>query len=42
MPSFGIGYSNEEIAATSNYVVGHFGGQRASLVDGDVAKARER
>lgn len=41
MPSFGVAYSNAEIAATSNYVVSHFGGQRASLDAGDVAKARQ-
>lgn len=40
MPSFGVAYSDEEIAAASNYVLSHFGGQRASLDARDVAKAR--
>jgi mono/diheme cytochrome c family protein len=42
MPSFATAYSDEEIAAASNYVLTHFGGQRASLDAGEVAKARHR
>jgi mono/diheme cytochrome c family protein len=42
MPSFEVAYSNEEIAATSNFVLSHFGGQRASLDATDVARARQR
>ena len=30
MPPFADAYSDEEIAAVSNYVIGHFGGKRGS------------
>jgi mono/diheme cytochrome c family protein len=40
MPSFGRAYSDAEIAALSNYVVGHFGGQRGTLSASDVAARR--
>jgi mono/diheme cytochrome c family protein len=40
MPSFGHAYSDAEIAALSNYVVSHFGGQQGSLSASDVAKRR--
>ncbi len=42
MPSFHAAYSDEEIAATSNFVLSHFGGQRASLDAQVVAKARQQ
>ncbi|MHA6203533.1 c-type cytochrome [Dyella soli] len=40
MPSFGRAYSDAEIAALSNYVVNHFGGQQGTLSVEDVAKRR--
>jgi len=40
MPSFGQAYSDAEIAALSNYVVGHFGGQQGKLSAADVATRR--
>jgi mono/diheme cytochrome c family protein len=40
MPSFGHAYSDAEIAALSNYVVSHFGGQQGSLSAQDVSKRR--
>jgi mono/diheme cytochrome c family protein len=40
MPAFGPGYSDTEIAAVANYVVGRFGGQSGTARAGDVAKAR--
>jgi mono/diheme cytochrome c family protein len=41
MPAFDVGYSDEEIAAASNFVLAHFGGQQGSIKAGDVAKARQ-
>ena len=40
MPPFGRAYSDAEIAALSNYVVSHFGGQQGTLSVEDVAKRR--
>lgn len=40
MPSFGEAYSDAEIAALSNYVTAHFGGQQGTLSADDVAKRR--
>lgn len=40
MPSFGRAYSDAEIAALSNYVVQHFGGQQGQLSASEVAKRR--
>lgn len=40
MPSFGRAYSDAEIAALSNYVINHFGGQQGTLSAEDVAKRR--
>jgi mono/diheme cytochrome c family protein len=40
MPSFGRAYSDAEIAALSNYVLNHFGGQQGTLSAEDVAKRR--
>ena len=40
MPAFGAGYSDTEIAAVANYVVGRFGGQSGTAKASDVAKAR--
>jgi mono/diheme cytochrome c family protein len=42
MPSFRVAYSDQEIAATANFVLAHFGGQSASLDADDVAKARQQ
>ncbi|RDS86173.1 c-type cytochrome [Dyella psychrodurans] len=40
MPSFGNAYSDVEIAALSNYVVSHFGGQQGTLSASEVANRR--
>ena len=40
MPAFGAGYSDAEIAAVANYVVGRFGDQTGSARPRDVTKAR--
>ncbi|WP_199099140.1 cytochrome c [Dyella sp. ASV21] len=40
MPSFGRAYSDAEIAALSNYVVTHYGGQSGALSAADVAGRR--
>lgn len=40
MPSFGRAYSDAEIAALSNYVVSHFGGQQGALSASEVARRR--
>ena len=41
MPSFGAAYTDEEIAAVSNYVTGRFGAQASAITAADVAKMRE-
>jgi mono/diheme cytochrome c family protein len=40
MPSFATAYSDAEIAAVSNYVIGHFGGKQGSVTSIDVRAAR--
>jgi mono/diheme cytochrome c family protein len=40
MPPFGDAYSDAEIAALSNYVLNHFGGQPGALSVEDVTKRR--
>jgi mono/diheme cytochrome c family protein len=40
MPSFAAAYSDAEIAAVSNYVIGHFGGKRGNVTSADVRAAR--
>lgn len=40
MPSFGRAYTDAEIAALSNYVVSHFGGQQGTLSAAEVAQRR--
>jgi mono/diheme cytochrome c family protein len=40
MPAFGRAYSDTEVAALVNYVVGRFGGQRGTVTADDVAKRR--
>jgi len=40
MPSFATAYSDAEIAAVSNYVIGRFGGKRGSVTSADVRAAR--
>ena len=40
MPAFGAAYSDAEIAAVSNYVVSHFGGQTGRAAPRDVTRAR--
>jgi mono/diheme cytochrome c family protein len=40
MPAFGSGYSDQELAAVSNYVLAHFGGKSGRVTAEDVAKRR--
>ena len=40
MPLFAAAYSDAEIAAVSNYVIGHFGGKQGSVTSADVRSAR--
>jgi len=41
MPPFGRGHSDDEIAAVSNFINGHFGNGTAALTAADVVKARK-
>ena len=41
MPPFADAYSDEEIAAVSNYVIGHFGGKRGNVTAADVRASRD-
>ena len=41
MPAFADAYSNAEVAALANYVVGHFGGKQGSVTADDVAARRK-
>jgi len=40
MPAFGGAYSDSEVAALANYVVGHFGGKQGTVTPEEVAKRR--
>jgi mono/diheme cytochrome c family protein len=40
MPPFGQAYSDAELAAVANYVIGHFGGKTGRVTPEDVAKRR--
>jgi mono/diheme cytochrome c family protein len=40
MPPFGSVYSDAELAAVANYVIGHFGGKTGRVTPEDVAKRR--
>jgi mono/diheme cytochrome c family protein len=40
MPAFGSAYSNQEIAAVSNYVINHFGGKIGRVTPENVQKRR--
>lgn len=40
MPAFGGAYSNTEVAALANYVIGHFGGKEGRVTPEQVAKRR--
>jgi mono/diheme cytochrome c family protein len=40
MPAFGGAYSNTEVAALANYVIGHFGGKEGRVTPDQVAKRR--
>jgi len=42
MPAFGHAYSDDEIAAVTNYVTALFGAKGASLTASDIAKLREQ
>jgi mono/diheme cytochrome c family protein len=42
MPGFGDAYSNTEIAALSNYVIGHFGNKQGTVTPDDVAERRKQ
>jgi mono/diheme cytochrome c family protein len=41
MPPFGPAYTDVELAAVANYVIGHFGGRPSNLTPADVAAARK-
>ncbi|MCP9628976.1 cytochrome c [Rhodopseudomonas palustris] len=41
MPAFAAAYSNDEIAAVTNYVIGHFGGKPGRVTPQDVKAARD-
>ena len=41
MPSFGQAYTDAEVAALSNYVLGHFGGQPGTLSASDIGERRK-
>ncbi len=41
MPAFGAGYSNTEVAALTNYVIGHFGNKQSEVTPDEVARRRE-
>ncbi|HVI54041.1 MAG TPA: c-type cytochrome [Luteibacter sp.] len=41
MPAFGHGYSDPEVAALANFVIGHFGGKQGEVTAEDVAKRRQ-
>jgi mono/diheme cytochrome c family protein len=38
MPPFSDAYSDEEIAAVSNYVIGHFGGKQGKVMAAEVRR----
>jgi mono/diheme cytochrome c family protein len=40
MPAFSRAYSDQEIAAVANYVIGHFGGRAGRVTPADVARRR--
>jgi len=42
MPGFGDAYSDTEIAALSNYVIGHFGNKQGTVTPDDVAERRKQ
>jgi mono/diheme cytochrome c family protein len=41
MPSFAAAYSDAEIAAVSNYVIGHFGGKQGKVTAAEVRASRD-
>jgi mono/diheme cytochrome c family protein len=41
MPSFGAAYTDEELAAVANYVIGHFGGKGGEVTAETVRRRRE-
>ena len=41
MPPFADAYSDEEIAAVSNYVIGHFGGKQVKVTAAEVRASRD-
>ena len=41
MPRFADAYSDEEIAAVSNYVIGHFGGKQGKVTAAEVRASRD-
>jgi mono/diheme cytochrome c family protein len=40
MPSFAASYSDAELAAVANYVIGHFGGKTGQVTADAVRKKR--
>jgi mono/diheme cytochrome c family protein len=41
MPSFAAAYSDAEIAAVSNYVIGYFGGKQGKVTAAEVRASRD-
>jgi mono/diheme cytochrome c family protein len=41
MPAFGTAYSDTEVSALANYVIGHFGGKQGTVTPAEVAKRRQ-
>jgi mono/diheme cytochrome c family protein len=41
MPAFGNAYSDTEVSALANYVIGHFGGKQGVVTPAEVAKRRD-
>ena len=41
MPAFGKSYSDAEVAAVANYVIGRFGGKTGKVTPAAVRKARQ-
>lgn len=42
MPAFGSAYSDEEVAAVANFVVGHFGDKQGKVTAKQVAEQRKQ
>jgi mono/diheme cytochrome c family protein len=42
MPDFGSAYSDDEVAAVANFVVGHFGEKQGNITTRQVAEQRKQ